>query len=216
MAFSNAMRLVVRCITPTKVKTSMSTSEKPTLRCDSSRAHQAVDAFKENVADGARFAYVRALGLCMVGDAFTAFADQLKALATRIEALPAENNEPFEVELTVPEPAFNAFGDFYVAGNGAVTTAKTGNKVRELLDTYRLYIKVDVAALADRGKFVAETRAIADSMTGEAGRFFDEVHTQCGNVRRVNAEAARLEACRRGKRGDNDRDDGFSEPRFIE
>lgn len=208
------MRLVVRCTNPTKVKTTMSTSDNPNLGSDSARAHQAVDAFKDNIADGARFAYVRALGFCLVADGFTIFAGQLKALATRIEALPAENNEPFEVELTVPEPAFNAFGDFYVAANGAVTTARMGSKIRELLDTYRLYIKVDVAALADRGKFVAETRAIADSMTGEAGRFFDQVHAQCMNVRRINADAAKNGVAELPKR-DEDRDDGFSEPNFI-
>lgn len=118
---------------------------------------------------------LKALGTCLVASQLAGFADQLGMLVESVEAQVLSGSKAsISSELVVPEAAFDLFGTLLIKASGAVTAGK-GTKDKNLLDTYRIPIALDVAALADPQGFVSEMFAEIDAMYARGEQDLDRI-----------------------------------------
>lgn len=111
------------------------------------------------------------VGKSLIASQLGFFADQLAALIDSVEVLlKGDKNVSIKRELVVPESALQAFGTVFLKADGAMTVSGTGRKDKNLLDTYRIPVVLDVAALKDPAVFVSEMRVEIDKLYASGER----------------------------------------------
>lgn len=107
---------------------------------------------------------VEAIGKRLVASQFGIFADQLAALTDSVEVLLKGDKNIIKRELVVPEAAFESFGTVFLKADGAMVVNGIGAKDKNMLDTYRIPVALDVAAIKDPAVFVSEMRVLIDTL----------------------------------------------------
>lgn len=102
---------------------------------------------------------IDAIGKRLIASQLGLFADQLAALTDSVEVLlKSDKNVSIKRELVVPGSTFETFGTVILKADGAMTVAGGGVKDKHELDTYRVPVVLDVAALREPALFVIEMR----------------------------------------------------------
>jgi hypothetical protein len=115
------------------------------------------------------------LGERLVASQLGAFAAELTALVDEVEMqMVNEDKAVIRRELVVPDAALEAFGTTYLKSDGAMTST-SGRKDNNLLDTYRIPVVLDVAALKDAEAFVTEMRELIDALYIEGKETLDKI-----------------------------------------
>lgn len=105
------------------------------------------------------------VGTSLVASQYGCFADQLVELTDSVEVLlQGDKKESIKRELAVPDVALHALGTVLLRADGAMVVNGVGKKDKTLLDTYRIPVLLDVAALKDPAVFVSEMRVEIDKL----------------------------------------------------